>query len=314
MDLSLIIAPAMVIVGILILISGLVGIRSGGISPRLQAFVAEQEDQGRKWMGLFSLQPRELSGSMTSRLVLPFLKRIGNKFSRFTPTNAIENVRQDLYVAGNPLGFGPGEFLGVRLAMVLAGILLALLFLRRDFNQLNILIGILIPIACYIVPILWLRLSVRSQQNKIRKGLPSALDILSVCVDAGLGFDQGLQRVSNQWDTRIAAEFGRVVSEMEMGLSRREALRNLADRLDIIELSSFVAIIIQSEQIGTSIANTLHVQADQMREERRYRAQEKARTIPIKMLFPLAFLIFPAIMAILIGPAIPQLLSLFSGY
>ena len=314
MGLSLVIAPSIVIVGILILVFGLYRLRSGEISPRLQAFVAEQDDDVRRWIGLFSAQTRELSGSMTSRLILPFLKRIGNFFGRFTPTNAIENLRQSLYVAGNPIGIGPGEFLGIRLALVLAGLLLAFLFLRRDFDRTNILIAILIPLACYILPILWLRLLVRSHQNKIRKGLPSALDILSVCVDAGLGFDQALQRVSNQWDTRIAAEFGRVVSEMEMGLSRREALRNLADRLDIIELSSFVAIIIQSEQIGTSIANTLHTQADQMREERRYRAQEKARTIPIKMLFPLAFLIFPAIMAILIGPAIPQLLSLFKGY
>jgi tight adherence protein C len=157
----------------------------------------------------------------------------------------------------------------------------------------------------------WLSLMAKNKQKEIQKDLPGALDMLSVCVDAGLGFDQAMQRVGEQWKTRLAAELGRVVTEMEMGLSRRDALRNLANRLNIQDLSSFVAIIIQSEQLGSSIADTLHVQADQMRVERRFRAQEKARTVPIKMLIPLAFLIFPAIMAVLIGPAIPPLLDLF---
>jgi tight adherence protein C len=101
---------------------------------------------------------------------------------------------------------------------------------------------------------------------------------------------------------------------MEMGISRREAMRGMADRLEVTELSSFVAIILQSEQLGSSIADTLHAQAEQMRIERRYRAEEKARTIPIKMLLPLAFLIFPAILAILLGPAIPQLLGLVQNF
>ena len=100
---------------------------------------------------------------------------------------------------------------------------------------------------------------------------------------------------------------------MEMGLSRRDALRNFADRLDISEISSFVAVILQSDQLGMSIAETLHVQAEQMRIERRYRAQEKANTIPIKMLIPLAFFIFPAILAVLLGPSIPPIIELFSN-
>jgi tight adherence protein C len=98
-----------------------------------------------------------------------------------------------------------------------------------------------------------------------------------------------------------------------MGLARREALRNLADRLNVSEISSFVSVILQSEQLGMSISDTLHAQAEQMRIERRFRAQEQARTIPIKMLVPLAFLILPAIMAVILGPAIPQILDLFEA-
>jgi tight adherence protein C len=131
--------------------------------------------------------------------------------------------------------------------------------------------------------------------------------MLSVCATAGLGFDQSLQRVSEYWETPIGAEFGRVISEMEMGLSRRDALRNLADRLDITELSSFVAFVLQTEQLGTSIVDTMHSQADQMRVERRYRAQEQAQKIPTKMIIPMVFLIFPALLAIILGPVIPLL-------
>jgi tight adherence protein C len=138
--------------------------------------------------------------------------------------------------------------------------------------------------------------------------------MLSVCASAGLGFDQSLQRVSEYWKTAIAVELGRVVTEMEMGLSRRQALRNLADRLEVTEISSFVAIILQSEQLGMSISDTLHSQADQMRVERHYRAEEMARKAPIKMLLPLAFLIFPAILAVLLAPSIPPLLSLFNRF
>ena len=148
----------------------------------------------------------------------------------------------------------------------------------------------------------------------MRKGLPDALDMLSVCADAGLGFDQSLQRVSEHWTTPIGLELGRVVAEMEMGLTRREALRNLADRLDVSEISSFVSVILQSEQLGMSIADTLHAQAEQMRVERRFRAQENARTMPIKMLIPLAFMIFPAIIAVILGPALPQIFGLFDTF
>jgi tight adherence protein C len=112
----------------------------------------------------------------------------------------------------------------------------------------------------------------------------------------------------------MGKEFARVTAEMEMGLSRRDAMRNMADRLDVSEVSSFVSVILQSEQLGMSITDTLHAQADQMRVERRFRAQEQARTLPVKMLIPLAFLIFPAIMAVVLGPAVPQILGMFNNF
>jgi tight adherence protein C len=145
------------------------------------------------------------------------------------------------------------------------------------------------------MPILWLRMKVSKRQTSIQNELPDALDMLSVCATAGLGFDQSLLRVSQHWETDLSTELSRVINEIEMGFSRQEALRNLANRLDVDELTSFVSLVLQSDQLGMSISDTLHAQSDQMRIERRYRALEKARKIPIKMLIPMTFLIFPAI-------------------
>ncbi len=177
--------------------------------------------------------------------------------------------------------------------------------------MINILLSILVLILFYAGPKVWLHYLVTSRQKKVLRGLPDALDMLSVCATAGLGFDQSLQRVSEYWDTPIGHEFGRVINEMEMGLTRRDALRNLADRVDIREISSFVALIVQTEQLGMSISDTLHAQAEQMRIERRHRAQEQAQKAPIKMLIPMALLIFPALLAVILGPALPTLMDVF---
>ena len=137
--------------------------------------------------------------------------------------------------------------------------------------------------------------------------------MLSVCADAGLGFDQSLQRVSESWEGPLAIEFDRVVNEMSMGETRASAMRSMARRLDVPEVSSFVAVILQSYELGMGIAETLHAQADQMRTERRYWAQEQARKMPTKMLFPLMLLILPAMFAVIMGPAIPAMREIFSS-
>jgi len=284
------------------------------LSSRLESFVTETDLEKRNISPVLTVRSRELTGSILSRVFLPITQQLGRLLGRFTPASSLDRLRSQLIIAGNPMRLGAREFYGLRVAIFMLGIWLAYLIFRRGFDRVNMLVGILVIAVTYIFPILWLRMMVASRQNKIRKTLPDALDMLSVCADAGLGFDQALQRVTEFWDTPIALELSRVVAEMEMGVSRRDALRNIADRLDIGELSSFVSVIIQSETLGMSISDTLHAQADQMRVERRFRAQEIARTLPIKMLIPLAFLIFPAIIAVVIGPAIPALVELFGNF
>jgi tight adherence protein C len=260
------------------------------------------------------IQPRQLTGSFSSRIFMPMIKNTGRVLGRLTPAGAIESLSHQLLVAGYPLGLGAREFFGLNLASTFLGFLFSFIIVSRGTRVLDIVSAILIFIFMAALPILWLRIRIERRQRRVRRGLPDALDMLSVCATAGLGFDQSLQRVSEHWNTPIGQEFGRVVSEMEMGLSRREALRNLAERLDISEISSFVALILQTEQLGMSISDTLHAQADQMRIERRFRAQEQAQKAPTKMLIPMAFLIFPALLAVILGPSIPVLIDVFRNF
>jgi tight adherence protein C len=283
------------------------------VSRRLTEYVAEEPAVSQKRWEVAQVRRDELSGSFSSRTFLPIFRSLGGLFGRLTPAKSLEELRRLLTIAGNPLGLGAREFYGLRLLFTLLGLWLAFVQLRGGINQRSLLISALALVFCLYVPKRWLTSRVRGRQNKIRRGLPDALDMLSVCAEAGLGFDQSLQRINEQWKTPLGVEFGRVVAEMEMGVSRRDALRHLAERLQIQELSSFVAVILQSDELGMSIAETLHAQAAQMREERRFRAQEQARKIPLKMLFPMMFLILPAMFAVILGPSVPIFVDIFVG-
>lgn len=284
------------------------------LAPRLETFVSSQDDKSRRYSGMFAVRTRELSGSLTTRVLIPIFRGIGSFFNQFTPGRSYERLQRKLYIAANPYGMGVREFYGLQIICLTLGLLIGYLVLRRAQGPLWLLLAGLITFFLVFFPNLWLSSMVERRQGNIRRGLPDALDMLSVCAEAGLGFDQSLQRVSEHWRTPIALEFGRVVNEIEMGISRQDALRNLADRFDVTELSSFIAIVLQSDKLGMSIADTLHSQAEQMRVERRFRAQEQARTIPVKMLLPLTFFIFPALLVVLLAPSLPQLIGLFGGF
>lgn len=139
--------------------------------------------------------------------------------------------------------------------------------------------------------------------------MPDALDLLTICVEAGLGFDGAMSKVNEKWDNELSLAFGRVLREIQLGKLRREALRDMAERVGIAEMTSFVAAIVQSEQLGVSMARVLRIQADQMRVKRRQLAEEEAQKAPIKMLFPMGILIFPSILIILLGPAAIMLMQ-----
>lgn len=309
----LLVGIGFIFLGILIVFLGMRALTVTELSQRMDHFVAVRPEQRVSNRSSVAVSRTDLSGPFRTRVLEPFVKQIGGIFGRFTPTSSIGRLDHQLSIANYPYGLGAREFFGFRIVFIILGAWLAVYVLRQGTEMINlILVGIIIYVG-FFGPTVWLRRRVRKRQDQIRKGLPDALDMLSVTAEAGLGFDQSLQRVSEYWQTPVGIEFGRVVAEMEMGVSRRTALRNMADRLDVPELSSFVAVIIQSDQLGMSIADTLHAQAEQMRIERRFRAQEAARKVPLKMLFPMLLLIFPAMLAVVCGPSIPILSDFFQA-
>jgi tight adherence protein C len=300
-------------IGPILLFLGLrVFIRGNKVVDRLQEIVADTPTRSRKTANPIAVPLRELSGSFMTRVFQPFFRRIGNLLTRLTPAGWIDDMQHKLLTAGNPFNLQAGEFLGIRAAFLLLGLWFAYMFFNLAPENMRIIISLVVLVVFFLLPQSWLNGKIRTRQDKIRKGMSDALDMVSVCMAAGLGFEQSLQRVSEHWRTPVGIEFGRVISEIEMGLSRSDALENMASRLDIPELSSFVSFITQAEKMGLSVSDTMHSQAEQMRLERRQRAQEQAQKIPVKMLIPMAFLIFPAIMAVILGPVIPSLMSFMS--
>jgi tight adherence protein C len=161
----------------------------------------------------------------------------------------------------------------------------------------------------FFLPHLMLSSRITNRQNEIRKAMPDALDLLTICVEAGLGFEAAMSKVSEKWDNQLALAFARTIREIQLGKARRDAMRDMADRLGVPEMTSFVAAIIQSEQLGVSMAKILRIQSDQMRIKRRQRAEEEAHKAPVKMVLPMAFLMFPTIMIIILTPAAMQIFN-----
>lgn len=308
------------LIGIVIAIAGLVifvfGIRTasvGEMNERLQRYAVDHVRTEALTPIEIDYRREELSAPVTSRIIAPLFRSLGGLLGRLIPISSSSDLEKQMTIAGNPLGMGAREFYGIRILFAVLGFFLGYQLYTRNSDLIGLLLAGFVVIIMFSLPRFWLRSVVRKKKNIVRRNLPDALDMLSVCADAGLGFDQSLQRVSEYWNNPLGYELGRVVNEMNMGLSRAQAMRSLSDRYDVSELTSFVAVILQSDQLGMSIADTLHAQADQMRIERRFWAQEQARKIPLKMLIPLMLLILPAMFAVVLGPAIPNMMDVFGG-
>jgi tight adherence protein C len=164
----------------------------------------------------------------------------------------------------------------------------------------------------YVLPAFWLGSKIRARQKEIFRAMPNALDLLSVSVEAGLGFDQAIGEVVQKWHNPLTQEFAIMLSELQVGRTRRDALRGLMDRTGVAELGAFASALIQADELGASIARTLTIQAEQIRMKRRQRAEREAREAAIKMLIPLVFLMLPSLFVVILGPAVPQILGAFS--
>ncbi|HZJ23540.1 MAG TPA: type II secretion system F family protein [Anaerolineales bacterium] len=257
-----------------------------------------------------SLEEIELSQPFSERVMIPIIRRVGEFSARFTPQKAIQDTARKLELAGNPWPIDAATFLAIRfiLAVVLGGFLVAIVLISPPSNPSDNFMYIGgATFAGFFLPHLMLTSRITRRQKEIRKAMPDALDLLTICVEAGLGFDAALSKVSDKWDNELSLAFARTIREVQLGKVRRDALKDMSDRLGIAEMTSFVAAIIQSEQLGVSMAKVLRIQADQMRMKRRQRAEEEAHKAPIKMIIPMALLIFPTIMIIILTPAALQI-------
>lgn len=256
-----------------------------------------------------SLEEIEMSLPFRERVLAPLVLRLARSASRFTPRSNVQKVRQKLIEAGGPSKLGVNEFLGIRL--LLMGALGGLFFFLLAVSGAQLLYLVLFPVVVgmlgYMIPGIWLDRKIKERKRGIQKALPDAIDLLTISVEAGLGFDPALTRVAEKWDNVLTLEFRRLLSEMRIGKSRREAMREMVVRTNVDDLNVFIASIIQADQLGVSISQVLRVQSRQMRIRRRQRAEEQAHKAPIKMLFPMVFLIFPAMYVVILGPAIPQI-------
>jgi tight adherence protein C len=220
---------------------------------------------------------------------------------RLSPAGIATTLQRRLDLAGNPSRWTPDRILAAKgLGLFILGGLGGLYGLRT--------IGLLIAGAAvaatagFFLPDILLYNAGVKRQEKIQKALPDALDLLTVCVEAGLGFDAALAQVARNTTTPLAAEFSRVLQEMQIGKSRSQALRAMTDRTTVPELRSFVSALVQAGELGITIADVLREQAKEMRLRRRQRAEEKAQKVPVKILFPLVFCLFPSLFIVIIGP------------
>ena len=258
--------------------------------------------------GLPDVVGEDLRRPFSERAISPFVSKVLSFLGRFSPKGNLERQRKLMLLAGNPGRLTVLDLLGLKLLLGVSGFLLALYLVAKApiLDLRSILILVLVPLLAYYFPTFWVRRRVKGRQYQIERALPDVLDMLTICVESGLGLEAAMLRVGEQWDNVLTRELRRSVHEMRMGVSRSEALRHLVQRTEVSDLSAFVAVLIQAEQLGVGIATVLKTQADQMRVVRWQRAEERARGAPFKMVFALVFLIFPSLFIVILGPSIPR--------
>lgn len=244
-------------------------------------------------------------GSLYERLLRPLVQQTAQFASSRTPQKSKDRLRQQLIMAGSPGGLQAAEFMAVKILLAFGGFAAGILL------PIPILYGIIFPIVLYIFPDFYLRRRVAQRQKEIALAVPDMLDLLTVSVEAGLGFDSAIAKVVEKSQGALAEEFQRMLQEIRIGRPRREALRSLSQRTGVDYLQELVAAIIQADQLGVSIGRVLRIQSTEIRRKRRQRAEEEAMKAPIKMLFPLVLFVFPSLFIVLLGPALMRFMDAF---
>jgi tight adherence protein C len=252
------------------------------------------------------LQELELQAPFFDRSIKPLAAKLSGTVARITSSSFSERTEKRLAMAGNPGDMKVADWLGIK--AIGAGVGAGVLFILFGVLGGNLVQGAMLAgvgaLFGYVGPEFWLGGRVKKRQKGILLQIPDALDLLTISVRAGLGFDAALGKVVEKLKGPLVDEFRRALAEVRVGKARREALRDIVPRTEVQPLTNFIGAIIQAEQLGVSISKVLQVQSEQLRIERRQRAEEQAAKAPIKMLFPLVGCIFPSLFVVILGPAL----------
>lgn len=261
-----------------------------------------------------NLEELELQQPFAERTLRPLVGRLSRTGRRLSSASSAETAEKRLALAGNPGDLRLTDWMGVKMLVGIGtAVVLFLLFgvLSGGLIQ-GAFAGLIGFFIGYLLPEFWLGRKIKSRQKVILKMIPDTLDLLTISVRAGLGFDAALAKVVEKIPGPLSEEFRRALAEVRVGKARRDALRDMVPRTNVQPLSNFIGAIIQAEQLGVSISKVLQVQSEQLRIERRQRAEEMAAKAPIKMLFPLVGCIFPSLFVVILGPAIISMVKTFA--
>ena len=260
-----------------------------------------------------SFDQRSLEGSALSRVVMPGVKKIGRGVQRLTPFDMADRINTKLVLAGSPEGWDAERVVALKIIGGIGGLIGGLLLMAMlPINPMLKLFGIILfTLIGYTIPSTQVNAMAAKRQRMIQKQLADVMDLLTISVEAGLGFDQAISQVVRNVPGPLAEEMARLLQEIQIGVSRADAFRHLGERTNVPELEGFVLSMIQADLFGVSIANVLRAQSKELRVKRRQRAEEIAQKIPVKLLFPMIFMVLPALFIIVLGPGAIQIYQQF---
>jgi tight adherence protein C len=295
----------------IVLFFGSVYLLLSGLTVR-QREIAISVRRARRY-GTRSQREIETRRSVNDRILGPTAARLAGVTMKLAPKTNLENVSQKLLQAGMARSVTPQAYLAMKAGTAGGAILLGLMISITGGGTFGLVIALVGAAIGFIAPEFVINSRVRGRKDEMKTDLPNVLDLLSVCVEAGLGFDQALVKLNERMEGPLVDEFALVLHEMRIGQSRSAALKNLAERVDSPDVGQFARAIIQADQLGISLSRILKVQSQDMRVRRQLAAEEKAMKAPVNMLFPTVIFIFPSMFVVALGPAMLNLMKTFSG-
>lgn len=257
----------------------------------------------------------ELDQPLLSRVVRPMLDYMGRAMMKITPGEMLSSLENKIIKAGNPGNLTVKEWVNIQALLITILPFLTLIAFRNSGVPAGTVIMLILSEAAmgFVLPGFILGKMLTARQKIILNSLPDVIDLITVSVEAGLGFDGALMKVVDKKPGPLASEFDKVLQEIKVGRQKKDALRDMAQRIDIQDFTAFVGAIIQADQFGVGIANVLRIQSEQMRLRRKQRAQERAMKVPVKMLIPMVVFIFPTLFIVLLGPVVIKLIEQFAS-